>query len=143
MCCFGQGQMFRGRPYKCLASPVDMDAASDCLSTSTRPKQLQRPPDSSRSSFNDVALRDWHNCCISTPCRDAHNLVEMLTTACSGETRLALHVCSSSRAGNIHTIIDILLATELVCQMLSICMVVYRRTCTRQPISVSSQPWRG
>ncbi len=45
-----------------------------------------RPPGRPRSSFNDVALRDV----------ELVGLAGMHKTGCSGETRLVLHVPSSS-----------------------------------------------
>ena len=49
----------------------------------------RRPPGGPRSSFNDVALRDVKTVASIDP-------LGMLRTDCSGETRLALHVPSSS-----------------------------------------------
>ena len=48
-----------------------------------------RLPGRPRSSFNDVALRDCQNCLLV-------GLIGMHKTGCSGETRLVLHVPSSS-----------------------------------------------
>ena len=48
-----------------------------------------RPPGRPRSSFNDVALRDCQNCQTVDP-------IEMHKTDSFGETRLVLHVPSSS-----------------------------------------------
>jgi len=65
-----------------------------------------RPLSRSRSSFNDVALRECQHCRVSRPYRDAQDrllcsglvcsALDCAALLCSGETRLALHVPSSS-----------------------------------------------
>jgi len=45
-----------------------------------------RPPGRPRSSFNDVALRDCQNCCISRPYRDAQDRLLWRDKTCPART---------------------------------------------------------
>lgn len=70
------------------------------------------------------------------------DVVVVVDVVVIGTSIIAICVCLSVSV-SVGISVRFTLLPKLACQTLSTCLVAFRRTCTRQPISVSGQPWRG